>query len=181
MLRLSSFPRYVCLSPLSILASLAEKYQFRLNYAKSFLKMTQNSTKNAPKCKKIAKCKKTPKIQKQNIIRTSLIGTCTCCTIMSCICSSGTSTRGLAVAVTELCSTSRSHYETVHVHCTIICSVQSGNLAQSADCTVQSADCTVAVCRLHAMQSADCARAVHARVCFGEITSKKTERIVMIL
>ena len=38
MLRLSSFPRYVCLSPLSILASLAEKYQFRLNYAKSFLK-----------------------------------------------------------------------------------------------------------------------------------------------
>ena len=31
-----------------------------------------------------------------------------------------------------------------------ICSVQSGNLAQSADCTVQSADCTVAV------QSADC-------------------------
>ena len=38
-----------------------------------------------------------------------------------------------------------------------------------------------AVCRLHAMQSADCARAVHARVCFGEITLKKTERIVMIL
>ena len=64
MLRLSSFPRYVCLSPLSILASLAEKYQFRLNYAKSFLKMTQNSAKNATKCKKIAKCKKTPKIQK---------------------------------------------------------------------------------------------------------------------
>ena len=64
MLRLSSFPRYVCLSPLSILASLAEKYQFRLNYAKSFLKKTQNSAKNAPKCKKIAKCKKTPKIQK---------------------------------------------------------------------------------------------------------------------
>ena len=62
MLRLSSFPRYVCLSPLSILASLAEKYQFRLNYAKSFLKMTQNSAKNAPKCKKIAKCKKKPKI-----------------------------------------------------------------------------------------------------------------------
>ena len=49
-----------------------------------------------------------------------------------------------------------------------ICSVQSGNLTQSADCTV-------------AVQSADCARAVHARVCFGEITSKKTERIVMIL
>ena len=38
-----------------------------------------------------------------------------------------------------------------------------------------------AVCRLHAMQSEDCARDVHARVCFGEITSKKTERIVMIL
>ena len=49
MLRLPSFPRYVCLSPLSILASLAEKYQFRLNYAKSFLKMPQNSAKNAPK------------------------------------------------------------------------------------------------------------------------------------
>ena len=64
MLRLSSFPRYVCLSPLSILASLAEKYQFRLNYAKSFLKMTQNSAKNDLKCKKIAKCKKTPKTQK---------------------------------------------------------------------------------------------------------------------
>ena len=31
-----------------------------------------------------------------------------------------------------------------------ICSMQSGNLAQSADCTVQSADCMVA------MQSADC-------------------------
>ena len=66
------------------------------------------------------------------------------------------------------------------------CSMQSGNLAQSADCTLQSADCTVAV------QSADCmpcslqtARGPfqweHARVCFGEITSKKTERIVMIL
>ena len=64
--------------------------------------------------------------------------------------------------------------------------MQSGNLAQSADCTVQSADCTVAV------QSADCmacslqtARGPfqweHARVCFGEITSKKTERNVMIL
>ena len=87
--------------------------------------------------------------------------------------------------------------------------MQSGNLAQSADCTVQSADCTVAV------QSADCmpcslqtARQpfqgrvlhctcllvlleyhtdlpalleLHVRVCFGEITSKETERIVMIL
>ena len=63
MLHLSSFPRYVCLSPLSILASLAEKYQIRLNYAKSFLKMTQNSAKNAPKCKKIAKCKKNPKFK----------------------------------------------------------------------------------------------------------------------
>ena len=42
----------------------------------------------------------------------------------------------------------------------IMCSMQSGNLAQSADCTVQSADCRLhggrAVCRLHAMQSADC-------------------------
>ena len=77
MLRLSSFPHYVYLSSLSILASLAEKYQFRLDYAKSFLKMTQNSAINAPKCKKIAKCKKTPKIQKiiQNIIRTSLVYT----------------------------------------------------------------------------------------------------------
>ena len=37
-----------------------------------------------------------------------------------------------------------------------------------------------AVCRVHvvAVQSA---RPLHARVCFGEITSKKTERIVMIL
>ena len=37
--------------------------------------------------------------------------------------------------------------------------MQSGNLAPSADCTVQSADCTVAV------QSADCARAVSMGAC----------------
>ena len=73
MLRLSSFPRYVCLSPLSILASLAEKYQFRLNYAKSFLKKTQNSAKNAPKCKKLQNAKNTQNSKIiQNIIRTSV-------------------------------------------------------------------------------------------------------------
>ena len=43
--------------------------------------------------------------------------------------------------------------------------MQSGNLAQSADCMP---------CSLQT------ARPLHARVCFGEITSKKTERIVMI-
>ena len=66
--------------------------------------------------------------------------------------------------------------------CECGCSMQSGNLAQSADCTVQSADCTVAV------RSADCmpcslqtARPPFQWECFGEITSKKTERIVMIL
>ena len=53
-----------------------------------------------------------------------------------------------------------------------ICSMQSGNLAQSADCTVQSA-----VCRLRGHRFNE----LHARVCFGEITSKKTERMVMIL
>ena len=37
--------------------------------------------------------------------------------------------------------------------------MQSGNLAQSADCTVQSADCTVAV------QSADCTVAVQSADC----------------
>ena len=51
-----------------------------------------------------------------------------------------------------------------------------------AVCRLHGAVCRLhGGCRLHAMQSADCARAVHARVCFGEITSKKTERIVMIL
>ena len=80
--------------------------------------------------------------------------------------------------------------------------MQSGNLAQSADCTVavQSADCmpcslqtarppfqwrvlhcTCLLVLLEYHTDLPALLELHARVCFGEITSKKTERIVMIL
>ena len=64
----------------------------------------------------------------------------------------GAQTEGLAAI--QWPGNGRSSGNTVMFLRPYICSMQSGNLAQSADCTVQSADCMVAV------QSADCAATV---------------------
>ena len=64
------------------------------------------------------------------------------------------------------------------------CKLETSRSLQTAPCSLQTArwPCSLqtachAVCRLRGHRFNE----LHARVCFGEITSKKTERIVMIL
>ena len=63
------------------------------------------------------------------------------------------------------------------------CNLETSRRLQTAPCSLQTArwPCSLqtachAVCRLRGHRFNE----LHARVCFGEITSKKTERIVMI-
>ena len=55
------------------------------------------------------------------------------------------------------------------------CNLETSRSLQTAPCSLQTA--CHAVCRLRGHRFNE----LHARLCFGEITSRKTERIVMIL